>query len=198
MTDLIEHAGRRPCRPSGRRAREGPSCRSGDAWPASWASAGRDRGYRRGARRRRSRRGGAAGHLGVDRGAPVVAYACHHRVGGITEVHAQGGRRGDRRLPLHLGDPHITQNSYVISSQFEPGSPEVHHAVLALVSVHDRSPPSPPMWRPVARDGRLRRASAARCVARRVHEHSLPERGRLGTRRAPQGYGGSRCPRGVW
>ncbi len=32
-----------------------------------------------------------------------------------------------------LVNPHITQNSYVISSQFKPGSPEVHHAVLALV-----------------------------------------------------------------
>jgi hypothetical protein len=32
-----------------------------------------------------------------------------------------------------LVNPHITENSYVISSQFKPGSPEVHHAVLALV-----------------------------------------------------------------
>ena len=32
-----------------------------------------------------------------------------------------------------LVNPHITQNSYVISSLFKPGSPEVHHAVLALV-----------------------------------------------------------------
>ena len=32
-----------------------------------------------------------------------------------------------------LVNPRITQNSYVISSQFKPGSPEVHHAVLALV-----------------------------------------------------------------
>ncbi len=32
-----------------------------------------------------------------------------------------------------LVNPHIRQNSYVISSQFNPGSPEVHHAVLALV-----------------------------------------------------------------
>ncbi len=32
-----------------------------------------------------------------------------------------------------LVNPHITQNSYVISSQFKPGSREVHHAVLALV-----------------------------------------------------------------
>ena len=32
-----------------------------------------------------------------------------------------------------LVNPHITESSYVISSQFKPGSPEVHHAVLALV-----------------------------------------------------------------
>jgi hypothetical protein len=32
-----------------------------------------------------------------------------------------------------LVDPHIAQNSFVISSQFNPGSSEVHHAVLALV-----------------------------------------------------------------
>ena len=33
----------------------------------------------------------------------------------------------------NLVNPGITKNSYVISSQFRPGSPEVHHAVLALV-----------------------------------------------------------------
>ena len=32
-----------------------------------------------------------------------------------------------------LVNPHVTQNSYVISSQFKPGGSEVHHAVLALV-----------------------------------------------------------------
>jgi len=32
-----------------------------------------------------------------------------------------------------LLDPHVTRNSYVISSQFHPGSVEDHHAVLALV-----------------------------------------------------------------
>jgi len=32
-----------------------------------------------------------------------------------------------------LINPHITHNSDVIASQFKPGSPEVHHAVLALV-----------------------------------------------------------------
>ncbi len=33
----------------------------------------------------------------------------------------------------NLVNPGIKKNSYVISSQFRPGSPEVHHAVLALV-----------------------------------------------------------------
>ncbi len=32
-----------------------------------------------------------------------------------------------------LVNPHVTQNSYVISSDFTPGSDEVHHADLALV-----------------------------------------------------------------
>jgi Copper type II ascorbate-dependent monooxygenase, C-terminal domain len=32
-----------------------------------------------------------------------------------------------------LLNPHVTKNSYVISSQFHAGSPEVHHAVLSLV-----------------------------------------------------------------
>jgi hypothetical protein len=32
-----------------------------------------------------------------------------------------------------LLNPHVTHNSYVVSSRFKPGSPEVHHAVLSLV-----------------------------------------------------------------
>src|ERR1700676_2540062 len=32
-----------------------------------------------------------------------------------------------------LVDPNVTRNSYVVSSQFHPGSAEDHHAVLALV-----------------------------------------------------------------
>ncbi len=45
--------------------------------------------------------------------------------------HAAAGATDDYHCSLV--NPHITQNSYVISSQFKPGSPEVHHAVLALV-----------------------------------------------------------------
>ena len=32
-----------------------------------------------------------------------------------------------------LLNPHVTRDSYIISSQFTPGSPEDHHAILALV-----------------------------------------------------------------
>ena len=33
-----------------------------------------------------------------------------------------------------LFNPHVTKNSYIVSSQFFPGSPEVHHAALYLVA----------------------------------------------------------------
>ena len=76
-----------------------------------------------------------------------------------------------------LVNPHITKNSYVISSQFQPGSPEVHHAVLALV------PPSmtaQAIAANAATGGKgwtcFGAPVAARCVARRLHEHPLPER----------------------
>jgi len=32
-----------------------------------------------------------------------------------------------------LIDPHTTRNAYIVASQFVPNSPEVHHAILALV-----------------------------------------------------------------
>ncbi len=32
-----------------------------------------------------------------------------------------------------LMNPHVTRNSYIVSSQFNPGSPEDHHAILFLV-----------------------------------------------------------------
>ncbi len=32
-----------------------------------------------------------------------------------------------------LVNPHVTQNSYIVSSQFFPNSVEVHHAILFLV-----------------------------------------------------------------
>ena len=34
-----------------------------------------------------------------------------------------------------LVDPHVTRSRYIVSSQFFPNSPEVHHAILALVPV---------------------------------------------------------------
>ena len=45
--------------------------------------------------------------------------------------HAAVGQTDDYHCSLV--NPHITQNSYVISSVFKPGGREVHHAVLALV-----------------------------------------------------------------
>ena len=65
-----------------------------------------------------------------------------------------------------LVNPHVTQDSYVISSQFPPGVAEDHHAVLALV------PPSlaatafrttPP---PTARGGRASARRHSQRVAR--------------------------------
>ncbi len=105
--DRSHRARRQPlCRPSGRRGVT--RARPAEAAPPGRRhghAAGRDRGHRRGARGGRARRGGAGGHLGVDQGEPVVANACLHRVGGVTEVHAPGGRGGDRRLSLQLGQP---------------------------------------------------------------------------------------------
>jgi hypothetical protein len=48
-------------------------------------------------------------------------YRPQAAVGGTDDYHCS------------LVNPRIRQNSYVISSQFKPGSAEVHHAVLALV-----------------------------------------------------------------
>jgi len=45
--------------------------------------------------------------------------------------HAAPGATDDYHCSLV--NPHITQNSYVISSVFKPGGREVHHAALALV-----------------------------------------------------------------
>src|SRR5271157_905082 len=48
-------------------------------------------------------------------------YRPHAAVGATDDYHCS------------LVNPHITRNSYVISSLFRPGGHEVHHAVLALV-----------------------------------------------------------------
>ena len=48
-------------------------------------------------------------------------YTPHAAIGATDDYHCT------------LVNPHITRNSYVISSQFKPGGREVHHAVLALV-----------------------------------------------------------------
>ena len=91
-----------------------------------------------------------------------------------------------------LLNPHVTHNSYVISSQFNPGSPEDHHAVLSLV---------PPSLAATARQDNAQTGdkgwtcfgapSLPGCVARPILEHALSER--LGSgprrRRAAQGDG---------
>lgn len=49
------------------------------------------------------------------------AYKPHAANGGTDDYHCT------------VMNPHVTQNSYIISSQFFPGSPEDHHAILFLV-----------------------------------------------------------------
>jgi len=49
------------------------------------------------------------------------SYRPHASVGGTDDYHCT------------LMNPHVTKNSYVVWSRFTPGSPEVHHADLALV-----------------------------------------------------------------
>ena len=48
-------------------------------------------------------------------------YTPHAAIGTTDDYHC------------NLVNPHVRRNSYVISSQFKPGSPEDHHAVLSLV-----------------------------------------------------------------
>ncbi|MGH9016674.1 MAG: hypothetical protein ACRDY1_02895, partial [Acidimicrobiales bacterium] len=49
------------------------------------------------------------------------SYTPHVSVGSTDDYHCT------------LINPHVTSNSYVVWSRFTPGSPEVHHADLALV-----------------------------------------------------------------
>jgi hypothetical protein len=49
------------------------------------------------------------------------AYTPHPPNGGTDDYHCT------------LVDPHVTQNSFIVSSQFYPTSDEVHHAILFLV-----------------------------------------------------------------
>lgn len=49
------------------------------------------------------------------------AYTPHAPAGGTDDYHCT------------LLNPHVAQDSYIISSQFFPGSPEDHHAILFLV-----------------------------------------------------------------
>jgi hypothetical protein len=51
----------------------------------------------------------------------AIAYKPHAPKGATDDYHCT------------LMNPHVTSNSYIISSQFFPGSPEDHHAILFLV-----------------------------------------------------------------
>jgi hypothetical protein len=68
----------------------------------------------------------------------VAASATTPKVATITlkmakayKPHASFGATDDYHCTLM--NPHVTQNSYVVSSQFFPGSAEDHHAILFLV-----------------------------------------------------------------
>jgi Copper type II ascorbate-dependent monooxygenase, C-terminal domain len=72
----------------------------------------------------------------------VTAQASTKAVYAITTLHLDqpdaytpkappGGGTDDYHCTLL--NPHVTQNSYIISSQFFPGSPEDHHAIIFLV-----------------------------------------------------------------
>jgi Copper type II ascorbate-dependent monooxygenase, C-terminal domain len=62
-------------------------------------------------------------------GAPAVKTIS--LVSGSHQPKAPPGATDDYHCTLM--NPHVTQDSYIISSQFVPGSPEDHHADLALV-----------------------------------------------------------------
>ena len=49
------------------------------------------------------------------------SYTPHAPSGGTDDYHCT------------LVDPHVTKDSYIVGSDFVPGSPEVHHAILFLV-----------------------------------------------------------------
>ncbi len=51
----------------------------------------------------------------------------------VSPAYKPQGTFGTDDYHCTLMNPHITKDSYVVSSQFKPGSLEVHHAVLSLV-----------------------------------------------------------------
>ena len=195
MTDLIEHADTEPADGADRAtegARAGPVAPRDAASPAPCAGrrpsivaicvvvvtgAGRERwGWppRRGRARSKPRQ---LAHL--------------DRFGGLAQVHAQSSRGGDRRLPLQLGQPSHHEE---LVRRFEPVPPR-----------KSRGPPRRARPGAPGRDGPGHRgqrrhwrkgwtcfgAPFSPTIARRLLEHSLPERVGAGTRRrrAPQGHG---------
>ena len=101
---------------------------------------------------------------------------------GLYQPKAPPGATDDYHCTLV--NPHVTQNSYIISSQFFPGSAEDHHAVLALVAsvalaaARGNAPTS------AGRDGRA--SGRHRCPTHRSPrflQHPLAERLGSGPRR---------------
>jgi hypothetical protein len=60
---------------------------------------------------------------------PITTYTI--KMAKAYKPHAPAGATDDYHCTLM--NPHVTKNSYVISSQFFPGSAEDHHAILFLV-----------------------------------------------------------------
>jgi hypothetical protein len=68
---------------------------------------------------------------GSTAGAGVVITTIHLNQAVAYKPHAPPGATDDYHCTLM--NPHVKANSYIISSQFFPGSPEDHHAIFFLV-----------------------------------------------------------------
>jgi hypothetical protein len=68
---------------------------------------------------------------GSTAGAGVLITTIHLNQAVAYKPHAPPGATDDYHCTLM--NPHVTANSYIISSQFFPGSPEDHHAIFFLV-----------------------------------------------------------------
>jgi hypothetical protein len=73
----------------------------------------------------------AIGAVARTAGAAAPPVTNINMVGASYTPHAPSGGTDDYHCTLV--DPHVVQNSFIVSSQFYPNSPEVHHAILFLV-----------------------------------------------------------------
>jgi hypothetical protein len=73
----------------------------------------------------------AVSSVGPVAGAAAPAVTTISMQGGEYTPHAPAGGTDDYHCTLV--NPHVTQNSFIVSSQFYPNSIEVHHAILFLV-----------------------------------------------------------------